>query len=137
MATSTILSNPQVKFGSVDLSGWCTSATLTRTVTALNDTVFGNTANTFTAGLEDNELTVTLFLSYETSATYATLAPLVGTKFVVTVKPTTAADSATNPGFILTNTYLESLPVISASLGELQSVDITTMGGVYSVDVTP
>jgi len=37
----------------------------------------------------------------------------------------------------LTNTYLESLPVISASLGELQSVDITTMGGVYSVDVTP
>ena len=137
MATSTILSNPQVKFGSVDLSGWCTSATLTRTVTALNDTVFGNTANTFTAGLEDNELTVTLFLSYEISATYATLAPLVGTKFVVTVKPTTAADSATNPGFILTNTYLESLPVISASLGELQSVDITTMGGVYSVDVTP
>jgi hypothetical protein len=136
MATSTILSNPQVKFGSVDLSGWCTSAVLTRTVTALNDTVFGNTANTFTAGLEDNELTVTLFLSYEASATYATLSPLVGTKFVVTVKPTTAVDSATNPAFILTNTYLESLPVISASLGELQSVDITTMGGVYSADTT-
>jgi hypothetical protein len=136
MATSTILSNPVVKFGSVDLSGWCTSATLTRTVTALNDTVFGNTSNTFTAGLEDNELTVTLFLSYEAAATYATLAPLVGTKFVVTVKPNSAPDSATSPGFILTNTYLESLPVISASLGELQSIDITTMGGVYSVDTT-
>jgi hypothetical protein len=136
MATSTILSNPQVKIGGIDLSGWCTSATLTRTVTALNDTVFGNTSNTFTAGLEDNELTVTLFLSYEAAATYATLAPLVGTKFNVIVKPTTAVDSATNPAFILTNTYLESLPVISASLGELQSVDITTMGGVYSADTT-
>ncbi len=136
MATSTILSNPVVKFGSVDLSGWCTSATLTRTVVALNDTVFGNTSNTFTAGLEDNELTVTLFLSYEAAATYATLAPLVGTKFVVTVKPNSAPDSATSPGFILTNTYLESLPVISAALGELQSIDITTMGGVYSVDTT-
>jgi len=137
MATSTILSNPEVKFGAVDLTGWCTSAVLTKTVTALNDTVFGNTSNTFTAGLEDNELTVTLFLSYAASATYATLSPLVGTKFNVTVKPTSAADSATNPAFTLTNTYLESLPVISASLGELQSIDITTMGGVYSVDVTP
>jgi hypothetical protein len=27
--------------------------------------------------------------------------------------------------------------VISASLGELQSVDLTFMGGVYSADVTP
>ena len=137
MATSTILSNPEVKFGAVDLTGWCTSASLTKTVTALNDTVFGNTSNTFTAGLEDNELVVTLFLSYAASATYATLSPLVGTKFNVTVKPTSAADSATNPAFTLTNTYLESLPVISASLGELQSIDITCMGGVYSVDVTP
>jgi len=137
MATSTILSNPKVTIAGTDLSGWSTSATLTKTVTALNDTVFGNTANTFTAGLEDNELTVTLFLSYEAAATYATLAPLVGTKLVVIVKPTTAADSSTNPGFTLTNTYLESLPVISASLGELQSIDLTFMGGVYSADVTP
>ena len=137
MATSTILSNPEVKFGAVDLTGWCTSAVLTKTVTALNDTVFGNTSNTFTAGLEDNELTVTLFLSYAASATYATLSPLVGTKFDVFVKPTSAADGPTNPAFKLQNTYLESLPVISASLGELQSIDITTMGGVYSVDVTP
>lgn len=137
MAISTILSNPKVTVGGTDLSGWCTSATLTRTVTALNDTVFGNTANTFTAGLEDNEVTLTLFLSYEASATYASLKDLVGTKCVVIVKPTSAVDGPTNPGFTLTNTYLESLPVISASLGELQSVDLTFMGGTYSVDVTP
>ena len=136
MATSTILSQPKVTIGGTDLSGWCTSAVLTKTVTALNDTVFGNTSNNFTAGLEDNELTVTLFLSYAASATYATLSTLVGTKLVVIVKPTTAADSATNPGFTLTDTYLESLPVISASLGELQSIDLTFMGGVYSADVT-
>jgi hypothetical protein len=136
MATSTVLSNPVVKFGAVDMTGFCTAVTLTRTVTALNDTVFGDTSNTFTAGLEDNECTITLFLSYAASATYATLAPLVGTKFVLTVKATSAADSATNPGFLLTNTYLESLPVISASLGELQSIDITCMGGAYSADIT-
>ena len=137
MATSTILSNPTVTLGSTALTGWCTSATLIRTVTALNDTVFGDTANTFTAGLEDNECTLTLFLSYASAATYATLAPLVGTKTTVVVKPTDAAESATNPGFTLTNCYLESLPVISASLGELQQIDIVLMGGVYSADVTP
>ena len=136
MATSTILSQPKVTVATVDLSGWCTSAVLTRTVTALSDTVFGNTANTFTAGLENNECTLTLFLSYAASATYATLAPLVGTKVNIVVNPTDAADSATNPGFTLTGAYLESLPVISASLGELQSIDITFMGGVYSADVT-
>ena len=136
MATSTILSQPKVTVATVDLSGWCTAATLTRTVTALSDTVFGNTANTFTAGLEDNECTLTLFLSYEAAATYATLAPLVGTKTTVIVKPTSAVDSATNPGFTLTNCYLETLPVISASLGELQSIDITLMGGVFSADTT-
>ena len=136
MATSTILSNPVVTVGTTALTGWCTAATLTRTVTALNDTTFGDTANTFTAGLEDNECTLTLYLSYATSASYATLAALVGVKTTVIVKPTSAVDSATNPGFTLTNCYLESLPVISASLGELQSIDITLMGGVYSADTT-
>jgi hypothetical protein len=47
-----------------------------------------------------------------------------------------SGDSATNPGFILTNTYLESLPVINSSLGELATIDLTFTGGVYSVDVT-
>ena len=132
-ATSTILSNPVVTVNSIALTGWCTSAVYTKTLTPLNDTVFGDTANTFTAGLEDNELTLTLFLSYAASATYATLASLVGTKTTVSVKPSSAATSATNPSFVLTNTFLSSLPVISASLGELQSIDLVFQGGSYSV----
>ena len=136
MATSTILSNPKVVIATVDLSDQCTAATLTRTIEALEDTAFGSTARTYTGGLENNELTVTMYLSYAASETYATIAPLVGTKCTVIVKPTTAVDSATNPGFTLTNTYLESLPVINASLGELQTVDLTFTGGVYSADTT-
>jgi hypothetical protein len=118
------------------MSDQTTAATLTRTVEALEDTAFGTTSRTYTGGLENNELTVTMYLSYAASETYATLAPLVGTKLTVIVKPTTAVDSATNPGFTLTNTYLESLPVINASLGELQTVDLTFTGGVYSADTT-
>ena len=136
MATSTILSNPQVTIATVDMSDQTTAATLTRTVEALEDTAFGTTSRTYTGGLENNELTVTMYLSYAASETYATLAPLVGTKLTVIVKPTSAVDSATNPGFTLTNTYLESLPVVNASLGELQTVDLTFTGGVYSADIT-
>ena len=136
MATSTILSNPKVVIATVDLSDQCTAATLTRTIEALEDTAFGSTARTYTSGLENNELTVTMYMSYAATETYATLSTLVGTKVTVIVNPTNAVDSATNPGFTLTNCYLESLPVISASLGELQSIDITLMGGVYSADTT-
>ena len=137
MATSTILSNPKVVIATVNLSDQCTAATLTRTIEALEDTAFGDTARTYTGGLENNELTVTMYMSYAATETYATLSTLVGTKVTVIVNPTSAADSATNPGFTLTNTYLESLPVINASLGELQTVDLTFTGGTYSADVTP
>ena len=136
MATSTILSNPKVVIATVDLSDQCTAATLTRTIEALEDTAFGSTARTYTGGLENNELTVTMYMSYAATETYATLSTLVGTKVTVIVNPTSAVDSATNPGFTLTGTYLESLPVINASLGELQTVDLTFTGGVYSADIT-
>jgi hypothetical protein len=136
MATSTILSNPQVTIGGIDMTDQTTAATLTRTVEALESTAFGSTSRVYTGGLENNELTVTMYLSYAASETYATIAPLVGTQLNVIVKPTNAVDSATNPAFILTGTYLEALPVINASLGELQTVDLVFTGGVYSADTT-
>jgi hypothetical protein len=37
----------------------------------------------------------------------------------------------------LTGAYLETLPVLNASLGELSTIDITFRGGTYSEDVTP
>ena len=62
---------------------------------------------------------------------------LVGTTTTVRVQPTSGTDSGTNPGFILTGTFLAELPVINATMGELSTIDITFQGGVYSVDVTP
>ena len=133
MATSTYLSNPHVTINSVDLTDQCTAADLNHVVEALEATAFGDTARDYVGGLENNELTLTLYMSYAASETYATLSGLVGTQTTVTVKPADAALSATNPGFTLTGTYLETLPVISASLGELSTIDIVFTGGVYSV----
>lgn len=139
MATSTYLSNPVIKIGGQNLTDQASAATLTRTVEAQEDTAFGATGNarTYTAGLENNELTVTLYMSYAALETYAALKDIVGTKTTVVVNPTDAVDGPTNPGFTLTNTYLESLPVINASLGELSTIELTFTGGSYTADTTP
>jgi hypothetical protein len=73
---------------------------------------------------------MTLYQSYITAETYATLAALVGTTTTVVAGVT---DGATTKTFTLTGCYLEALPVVNASLGELSTVDITFTGGVYSV----
>ena len=141
MATSTYLSNPTVKIGTaigtiVDITDQVSAATLTVTAEALEDTAFGSTSRTMTAGLFSNSLTLSIYASYAASESYAVLAPLLGTKCTVKVNPSSAADSATNPGFILTDTYFSSLPVVNSSLGELSVYEIELQGGTYSVDVT-
>lgn len=133
----TYLSNPVVTVNSVSLTDQCTAATYTQRFDQLEATAFGDNDRKFVKGLENNELTLTLYMSYATSETYQTLAGLVGTRTTVRVQPAAPPDSATNPGFILTNCFLAELPVINASMGELSTIDITFTGGVYSVDVTP
>lgn len=133
MATSTYLSNPVVTINSVDLTDQTSSAVLTRVIEALESTAFGSSSRVYTSGLSNNTLTVTLYNSYAATETYATLSGLVGTQFVVTIKPTSAVTSATNPVHTLTGTYLETLPLINGQLGALDTIDISFAGGVYTV----
>lgn len=135
VANNVYLSNPVITLGSFAATGFCTSATFTRTATSADTTVFGQTARTYQATLEDNELTVTLYMTYGASEVYASIKDLVGTQLTVKAKPTSAATSATNPEYTLTNTYLESIPLINAKLGEISSIDLTFKGGSYSVAV--
>jgi len=136
MATSTVLANPVVTVNSIDLSDQCTAATFTVRYDALESTAFGDTSRKYVSGLGNHELTLTLFMSYASSETWATLKDLVGTTTTVIVKPATGADSSTNPGLTLTGTFLAELPH-NFQLGSLNSVDVTFTGGVYSADVTP
>jgi hypothetical protein len=136
MASSTYLSNPVLTINSVDLTDMCTAATLTYLVEALEDTAFGTNSRSYTAGLVNNEVTLTMYASFAATETYATLFNLVGQKTNVTLTPTSSAESVTNPKFILTGCYLESLPVINASLGTLSTYDIVFQGGALTLDVT-
>ena len=141
MATSTYLSNPVVLIGAssaatTDITDQVSAVTVNYVVEALEDTAFGSTARTNTAGLQSNSATLTLYASYATSESYALLSVLVGTKCYIKVTPASGGNTATNPGFELTNTYLSALPVINANLGELATYDIELMGGAYTVDIT-
>ena len=141
MATSTYLSNPVVLIGAssaatTDITDQVSAVTVNYVVEALEDTAFGSTARTNTAGLQSNSATLTLYASFASSESYATLSVLVGTKCYIKVTPTSGGNTATNPGFELTNTYLSALPVINANLGELATYDIELMGGAYTVDIT-
>lgn len=136
MATTTYLSNPVVTVNSVDLTDQCTAATFTHRFDQLEATAFGDTDRKFVKGLGNHEVTITMYMSYAATETYATLSALVGTTTTVRVQPSSGADSATNPGFILTGAFLAELPVINATMGELSTVDVTFVGGVYSVDTT-
>jgi hypothetical protein len=129
MPTTTYLSNPTVTINAVDLSDQCTSATLTYTNEAQESTAFGDTARKYTSGLQNNEVTVTLYQSYAATETEATIYTLVGTTTNIVLKPATGTTSATNPSYTLTGAYLESHTPIAASLGELSTVTLTFRGG--------
>jgi hypothetical protein len=136
MATSTYLSNPVVEINSVDLTDQCTAATFTHRFDQLEATAFGDDDRKYVKGLGNHEVTISLYMSYEAAETYATLAALVGTTTTVSVKATNATASATNPEFVLTGAFLAELPVANATMGELSTLDITFVGGVYSVVTT-
>jgi hypothetical protein len=142
MATSTYLSNPKVEVGAssasvTDITDQVSSCVVNFNVEALEDTAFGSTARTNTAGLQSNSATLTLYASYAASESYATLSALVGTKCFIRVTPVDATVSATNPAFELDQLFLPSLPVVNATLGELSTYDCEFMGGTYTADVTP
>jgi hypothetical protein len=106
---------------------------------ALEATAFGGTSRVFVSGLFNQEITLDLYMSYAATETFATLSSLVGTTTTVKVSNTVAGlttASATEPRFELVGCYLESLPVINATMGELSTISITFKGGVLSTIVS-
>jgi hypothetical protein len=133
MATSTYLANPVVTVNSVDLTDQCTAATFTHRFDSLEATSFGDTSRNFVKGLGNHEVTLSLYMSYASSETYATLAALVGTATNVEIKTATGTPSPTLPNFVLSGCFLAELPVINSTMGELSTVDITFVGGDFAV----
>jgi len=133
---ASYLANPVITIGGVNLTGFCTAATVTERYDVLENTVFGMVDRKSQKGLGNHEATVTLYLDYSDNATYEVLSQLVGEQTTIIATPASGANSPTNPGFTLVDTLLAEMPVLQASLGELQSIDLTFTQGEYSVDIS-
>jgi len=132
MATSTYLPSPGVKINSIDVSDQCQGAVLTQVQTALNSSSFASLDSFYVTGMTNHSIELEMYMSYAASETYATLAALVGTQTTVILATTATAlttPSATAPKFTLTNCYLEELPLINATMGELSVISLTFQGG--------
>ena len=133
MATTVYLSNPSLTINSVDLQDQCTSAVVNYVLEQLETTSFGDTARKFggsaVTSLQNNTIEVELYQSYAASETEATIFSLVGIQTTLVLKPSSAAVSATNPSYTLTNCYLSAHTPINASLGELSTITLTFAGG--------
>lgn len=122
MATTTYLANPTITVNTKSLTDQCKSVVLTKAQEALETTAFGSTNRTYTGGLKNHTLTATFLMAYNTDETWDTLTSLVGSVTTVVV-------AAGGKNFNLGNTYLESLDVVNANLGELSEVEVTFTGG--------
>jgi hypothetical protein len=139
-ATVTYLSNPTVNVtspGAQSLTEHCSAAVLTLTAEALENTAFGQTSRTYTAGLYSNELTLTLYQSYGATEIETYMNTLFGVISTIAVSPSGTSETASNPEYTLTGCYLETVTPINTKVGELSVIEAVFKGGVYTRDVTP
>jgi hypothetical protein len=120
--TTTYLANPTISVDAVSLTDQCKSVVVTEVGESLESTAFGSTARTYVKGLENNQVVATFLMAYGVGETYDTLEGVVGTQTTVVV----AAGGKT---FTVADTYLESLDLVNANLGELSEVQATFTGG--------
>ena len=138
MATTTFLNNTLVvTLNSVDLSDQVTAATINQTFDELETTSMGgNGSHTFVKGLESSTVTLDFLNSYAASEVATTLQSAYGTTVALTIKPTSAVISATNPEY-QTTVLINNLTPVSGSVGDLSTQSITfTCNSPIVVDVT-
>jgi hypothetical protein len=141
MATTTFLSNATINITqggtSYDLSDQGNACTITIGQDSLESTAFGDTGHRFVGGLQSVEVSIDFFLSYGTDEVEAALADMVGQgTTVLTISPSGATESASNPEYTITNAMLENFTPINSTVGELATVTATFTGGTWVRDIT-
>ena len=115
-----------VKFGAAntDISDWVSSVTLNRNFDELEVTAMGDSGHKYVAGLEASSVTLEIFNDFATDASMALLDAAVGTVVAMSVKPTGAATSATNPLYSF-NVLVNGVTPINGSVADLATSSLT------------
>lgn len=122
-----VLTDAFCSINGVDLSDHIASITLTTTEDVVDTTGFSSTSaagRTRIAGLADNSVALEFHQDFATSNVEQTIYPLLGTTTTVIVRPTSAAQSATNPSYTFTALVSEWQP-LSGAVGELATASVT------------
>jgi len=124
-----VLTNADITVNGVVLSDRANQVTLNYEVEAVEVTAFGNTGRAFTGGLQNNTIDIEFHQDFAATETEATIFPLVGTTTTVTVRPSSASTSSTNPLYTITGTYLAAHTPVSGTVGELATTSLSFQGG--------
>lgn len=124
-----ILTDASITVNSVALSSLSNSVTLTYEKDSVEVTAFGDSGHKFTGGLQNITCEMEMFQDFAATQTEATIYPLVGTPTTVVIKPTSAAVSATNPSYTLTDTMLVSHTPVAGAVGEVAMTSLSFTGG--------
>ena len=115
-----------VTFGAAnkDISDWVSSITLNRNWDELEVTAMGDTGHKYVAGLEAGSITIDFFNDFASDASMALIDAAAGTVVAMTVKPTAAAVSATNPLYSF-NVLVNGITPINGSVTDLATSSVT------------
>jgi len=127
-----VLTDAVITVNSVALSDHANSVTVNYEIDSVETTAFGSTGHKFTGGLQNNSLDIEFMQDFAASNVEATVFPLVGTTTIVKVKATSAINSATNPEYTLTGTFLAAHTPVGAAVGELAMTSLSFTGGVLT-----
>lgn len=117
-----------LKIATVDLSSYITAITLTQTFDEVETTVMGQTAHSFSKGLEASTLQVDFLNDWEAAKVQATLQAAYGTSvtaLIVPVKGSPTVISATNPLYTVSILVNNLTPVGTSGPAEYASSSMT------------
>jgi len=124
-----VLTNADITVNGVVLSDRANQVTLNYEVEAVEATTFGDTGRKFVGGLQNNTVEIEFMQDFAAGETEATVFPLVGQTTTVTVRPSAAATSSTNPLYTVSGTFLSAHTPVSATVGELATTSLSFQGG--------
>lgn len=131
-----VIKTPVITVNAVDLSNRADSVTIETAFDEVESTAFGDSFKQYEQGMGDATITVEWQQDFAAAEIDATLWPLAsaGTTFPVTVKPTSAAVSATNPLYSMTCRLFGYSPM-DGGIGDL-SKTTTAMRNASSTGLT-
>lgn len=122
-----VLTDASVTVNAVNLSGMVRKATVNTSVDEQDSTAMGAGWKGRKGGLKDSKISLEFNQNFDAGSVDATLWSLLGTTPTVVVKPTTAALSATNPGFSGAMLLKEYTP-IDGSVGDMATAGAEFVG---------